>query len=65
LNLVFAGSSILGCLFTFLVINPLVDLKFAKQAVNATEIGALKSIEMWRWRRMEISCSDRGRNELL
>jgi len=28
----------------FLVINSLVDLKLAKQAVNATEIGALKGI---------------------
>jgi len=29
---------------TFLVINPIVDLKIAKQVVNATEIGALKGI---------------------
>jgi len=29
---------------TFLVINPIVDLKIAKQAINATEIGARKGI---------------------
>jgi hypothetical protein len=43
-NLVFANNSILECLLTFLAINPLVDLKIAKKAAKATEIGALKGI---------------------
>jgi len=44
LNLVIASSSILVCLLTFLVINPVADLTIAKQPFNATEIGALKGI---------------------